>query len=311
MSSSHATHEPRYDRFAVLGGGGAIARWHADAIQANAGRVVAVVEPAGLTPERREILGADVSVLADLDGLAGEVEAADEPIDAVVVCTPNHLHAEHVAWALERGFGAVCEKPVALSVEAIDDLERRAIEAEREIHPILQLRHHPGILALRERLADGPAGRATVTVDYRLDGSRLFDRWRADEDRSGGLVFELGIHTLDLVLWLFGPARDTEVLRYGPRAVEARIDLERADVEWRLEVTPPADEGGATPKRELVVDGDRIDLAKDCNGLHRHAYAALLEGRGPELREARASVALASRIRGAGMEIAEEGVHAE
>lgn len=262
-------------------------------------RLDCALEPRELDAERRTLLG-DARRFVAPAGFADHLaRRRDEgrALDYVAICTPNHLHAEHTALALRAGSDAVCEKPVALDLEQIDELCALERETGRRVHAMLQLRHHPALRALRARRAGQVTGSAHVELDYRVDGQRWRDRWHGDEVRSGGIAFELGIHSLDLLLWIFGRAREWRVQRNEPDRLEARLELQRASVRWRLDSRPLGPGSPCGPRRTLTVDGDRIDLARDCHGLHRHAYAAILAGRGPGLRAARPAIELADRLR--------------
>ena len=85
-----------------------------------------------------------------------------EGVDWVSICSPNYLHDAHIRFALRSGAGAICEKPIVLNpwnLDALQDLER---ETGLGVHTLLQLRLHPAILALRERVRQS---RATHDID--------------------------------------------------------------------------------------------------------------------------------------------------
>src|SRR5512146_499187 len=78
--------------------------------------------------------------------------------DYVSICSPNYLHDAHIRFALRIHADAICEKPVVLNpwnIEALQEIEK---EQGKRTHVILQLRHHPAILALKEKGEAEPAG---------------------------------------------------------------------------------------------------------------------------------------------------------
>ena len=73
-------------------------------------------------------------------------------LDYVSICTPNYLHDSHIRMALRRGADAICEKPLVLNpwnVDALMDIEK---ESGQKINTILQLRLHPSIIALKNKV---------------------------------------------------------------------------------------------------------------------------------------------------------------
>ncbi|RLD91219.1 MAG: oxidoreductase, partial [Bacteroidetes bacterium] len=75
----------------------------------------------------------------------------DSKIDFVSICSPNYLHDSHIRMALRNDANAICEKPLVLNPWNIDGLEEIEKETGRKIFNILQLRHHPSIVALKEK----------------------------------------------------------------------------------------------------------------------------------------------------------------
>ena len=79
--------------------------------------------------------------------------AGDEQrVHYVTVCSPNYLHDAHVRFALRAGAHAICEKPVVLNPWNIDALQELEQESGKRVYTILQLRVHPSLVALREKL---------------------------------------------------------------------------------------------------------------------------------------------------------------
>src|SRR5690606_30509031 len=74
------------------------------------------------------------------------------PVEYISICTPNYLHDAHIRFALRQRAHAICEKPLVLNpwnLEALEEFER---EYGKKIFNILQLRHHPSILALKKEV---------------------------------------------------------------------------------------------------------------------------------------------------------------
>lgn len=131
----------------------------------------------------------------------------DETLDAVVLCTPNHLHERQTIAALEAGKHVFTERPLAIDSEGVERILAVAREAEGVLVVGLPHRFRPEVTALKSFVASGDLGDI-----YAMRGSWLTREvrrkratWRDDPKRSGGgALMELGIPALDLCLWMAG-----------------------------------------------------------------------------------------------------------
>jgi len=139
------------------------------------------------------------SVAQTLDGLF------DEQLDAVVIATPNGLHADQAMACLERGLPVFCQKPLATTSGDV----RRVIAAARASDRLLGIdfcyRHITGMHELRRRLLSGAIGEI-VAVDLVFHNAYGPDRsWCKNRALAGGgCLLDLGVHLLDLALWVQG-----------------------------------------------------------------------------------------------------------
>jgi UDP-N-acetyl-2-amino-2-deoxyglucuronate dehydrogenase len=295
--------------FALVGASGFVAPRHMKAVREVGGRLVAAVDPhdaAGAldrwAPEARfftEIERFDRHLDRLRRGPAGD------RVQYVSICSPNYLHDAHIRMALRAGADAICEKPIVINPWNLVALRTIEEETGRRVFTVLQLRHHPRILALRGRLAAARGGgrRQVALSCVTPRGPWYFVSWKGDEERSGGLAMNIGVHFFDLLLWLFGPASGLEVLRREPARMEGTLSLERADVRWSLSVDPadlPAAAAGGQRRevlRSLTVDGEEVEFSDGFEDLHTVVYREVLAGRGVGIEEARPSIDLVHRIR--------------
>src|SRR5690606_35434849 len=122
-------------------------------------------------------------------------------IDYVSIASPNYLHDSHMRFALRSGADAICEKPLVLNPWNSDGLKEIESETGRRINTILQLRLHPAIRALREKVAHG-ASNQKYDVDLTYITSR--GNWylrslKGDEKKSGGIATNIGVHFYDML----------------------------------------------------------------------------------------------------------------
>jgi UDP-N-acetyl-2-amino-2-deoxyglucuronate dehydrogenase len=186
----------------------------------------------------------------------------------------------------------------------LDALELLEEETGRTINTVLQLRVHPSLVELRERLAKEPGGkRHRVCLTYITGrGPWYMQTWKGSEERAGGLATNIGIHFFDLLIWLFGSVRNSEVHVREPRFLSGCLELDRADVTWLLSVDPerlpfPAEPGGKMTHRSIEVDGTELEFTEGFTDLHTRIYENVLAGRGFRCADARPSIELTHRIR--------------
>jgi predicted dehydrogenase len=143
--------------------------------------------------------------------------------EAVLVCTPNHLHEVHVKAALRAGVHVLCERPLGLSTTAV----RGLIEAKKRSGKALVVgmnhRFRRDVQAVRMFLEGGELGdiHAVRGGWYVFRPARQALGWRSHHQQSGGgAMFDLGLGLIDLSLWVCEGAE--------PRHVAASFDSDWA-----------------------------------------------------------------------------------
>jgi UDP-N-acetyl-2-amino-2-deoxyglucuronate dehydrogenase len=220
------------------------------------------------------------------------------------VCSPNYLHDAHIRLALRVGAHVICEKPLVINPWNLDALQELEQETGCRVNTVLQLRLHPELVALRDRLASEQAKDLhDVCLTYITARGRWYDvSWKGSDERSGGLVTNIGIHFFDLLIWLFGGVVGCEVHLRQARRIAGYLELERARVRWFLSAEaadlPFAPEPGVkTTFRSITVDGREIEFSEGFTDLHTRVYQEVLEGRGFGIDQSRPSIELTHRIR--------------
>ncbi len=298
--------------FALVGVAGYIAPRHLQAIRDVGGRLVAASDPHDAVG-RLDSMGFDVRYFPEIERFDRFLYkqrggAQGRPVDFVSICTPNYLHDAHMRLALRNGADAICEKPLVVNPWNLDQLEELEQETGRRIYTVLQLRLHPSLVALKARLASElasgtPAPRHQVDLSYVTSRGLWYDvSWKGQPEKSGGIAVNIGIHFLDLLLWLFGPCREVRVHSSGLRRMSGSLELERADVRWllsvdRTDLPPEALTAGSATHRGLTIDGAEVEFSGGFTDLHTEIYRATLAGRGFGIADARPSIELAYRIR--------------
>lgn len=191
--------------FGLLGAG-LIAPFHAKSLQASRnGRLVAIAD---LMPERVQKIAGEFGCAAcsSLDELLANPE-----IQVINVLTPNHLHYDAVVKAARAGKHVLIEKPPAMSLREVDEMEAVARQCGTKIGIVLQCRVRKAIQAMRAAVAEGRFGRLlhadTYMKWFRTTEYYLSDPWRSSRRSGAGVTVQHAFHYIDLLQYLMGPAK--------------------------------------------------------------------------------------------------------
>ncbi len=294
--------------FAIIGVAGYVAPRHLKAIKETGNRLVAALDKCDSVGILDQYFD-DVDFFTEFERFDRHAEklrrmGEDKRIHYVSICSPNYLHDAHIRFALRIGADAICEKPLVLNPWNLDALEEMERETGKRVYNILQLRVHPAILALKEKVEKSPPDKIyDIDLIYITSrGKWYFISWKGDVSKSGGIATNIGIHFFDMLLWIFGKMKHSEVHYSDPRKMGGYLELERARVRWFLsldkrDLPPRAVEEGKTTYRSILIDGEEIEFSTGFTDLHTVVYREILEGRGFGISDARPSIELTYMIR--------------
>jgi predicted dehydrogenase len=214
--------------------------------EAGVAEIVAIADP---SRERREAALAVAPKAQACEQLAHLLEL---PLDGIVIATPSALHADQAIEALERGRAVFCQKPLARTGDETRRVVEAAAVADRLLAVDLSYRHTAAMRKIREVVRGGGIGRPfavdlTFHNAYGPDADWFYDRKQA----GGGCVIDLGVHLVDLALWLLefpaiervesqlfckgAPARDDECEDYAVVQLKLEGDIAvRLACSWRV-----------------------------------------------------------------------------
>ena len=213
--------------FGIIGCG-MIADFHCRAIQDLRGaRLVACYNR---TPDKAEALGAKYSMkaYADLKSLL-----ADDAVDVVSICTASGAHMEPAVAAARAGKHVVVEKPLEITLRRCDRIIEACDRAGVVCSTIFPSRFHESAQTMKKAVDQGRFGRLVLgdayVKWYRTQAYYDSGAWRGSWGLDGGgALMNQAIHSVDLLLWLMGPAAD--VSARAATLAHKRIDVEDAAV---------------------------------------------------------------------------------
>jgi UDP-N-acetyl-2-amino-2-deoxyglucuronate dehydrogenase len=292
--------------FALIGAAGYIAPRHMKAIKETGNNLVAALDKhdnVGILDSY--FPGSDFfTEFERFDRHLDKLRREGKHVDYVSICSPNYLHDSHIRFALRLGAHAICEKPLVLNpwnVDALADIEK---ETGRKVNTILQLRLHPAIIALRNKIQNGPADKIyDIDLKYITSRGNWYQiSWKGDVTRSGGIAANIGIHFFDMLIWIFGEVQEMRVDKLKEDHGSGFVRLARARVNWFLSINydhipEHVKAKGKRTYRTLAVEGEEIEFSEGFTDLHTVSYQAILDGQGFGLQEAKASIQLTHDIR--------------
>lgn len=296
---------PDAPRFALIGAAGYVAPRHMAAIEGVGGRLLAVCDPhdsVGVLDD----FGFDTRFFQEFerfDRHLDKIRRRGEGVQYVSICSPNHLHDAHIRFALRSGADAICEKPLVINPWNIEPLEELAAETGRRIWTVLQLREHPEWQRLKALADASPERHFDVELTTVAARGRWYQNsWKGNDERSGGLASNIGIHFFDALLWIFGPVQTSELHVNSAETMSGYLRMERAEIRWFLSIDPrmlPAKSRhkGERSFRSLQVDGDELEFSGTFSKLHERVYRKVLDGAGCGPADARPAIELSRLLR--------------
>lgn len=292
--------------FALIGAGGYIAPRHMKAIKDTGNNLVAALD-------KHDSVGILDSYFPEahffteferFDRHLEKQKRLGNKVDFVSVCSPNYLHDAHIRFGLRIGADVICEKPIVLNpwnIEALMEIEK---ETGNHIYTILQLRLHPAIIALKEKVQAANANKKyEINLDYiTCRGNWYQNSWKGDMEKSGGIATNIGVHFFDMLIWIFGDVINSEVKQHDHQTAAGFLALENANVHWKLsidanELPEQARAAGKKTFRALLIDGEGFEFSEGFTELHTKSYEDILAGNGFRIAETLKAIQLVHQIR--------------
>jgi UDP-N-acetyl-2-amino-2-deoxyglucuronate dehydrogenase len=225
-------------------------------------------------------------------------------VDYLTVCSPNHLHDAHIRLALRIGADAICEKPLVLNPWNLDILEDLEKESGKSVYTIHQLRVHPSLIEIKEKLdKEKNSAKHQVELTYITSRGMWYNySWKGMIEKSGGIATNIGIHFFDLLMWYFGKPIHSEVHLSQPDKMAGYLELKNAQVKWYLSLDKndlPKDAVQAQRRthRSILIDEHEVEFTEGFTDLHTKVYLDILSGKGFGISDARPAIETVYNIR--------------
>jgi UDP-N-acetyl-2-amino-2-deoxyglucuronate dehydrogenase len=293
-------------KFALIGAAGYIAPRHLKAIKETDNDLVAALDSFDSVGIMDSFFpNADFFVEFErFDRHIEKLKRDNRAIDYVSVCSPNYLHDSHIRFGLRNDADVICEKPIVLNPWNIEALQQIEEETGKSIYSILQLRLHPSIKALRDKVLNGPKDKIyDVDLTYLTSrGHWYYTSWKGDISKSGGIATNIGVHFYDMLTWIFGDVQKNTVHVHTHDRASGFLELERARVRWFLSINEDvlpeeALKQGKRTFRSIQIEGEELEFSDGFTDLHTKSYKQIIAGEGFRIAETMPSIKIVHEIR--------------
>ena len=293
-------------KFALIGAGGYIAPRHLRAIKDTGNTLVAAVDVNDSVGVMDSYFP-EAEFFTEFEEFAAFVEDQSRygnPLDYISICSPNYLHSPHIKYALRNGINVICEKPLVLTCADLDELSHYEERYNAKLNSILQLRLHPSILALRDKVQNSPSDKVfDVDLTYMTSrGKWYLKSWKGDEPKSGGLATNIGVHFYDMLHFVFGDLRHNEVHYRDEKTAAGYLEFDRARVRWFLSIDASnlpenAVKGEKMTYRSILIGDEELEFSGGFTDLHTLSYQNVLSGEGYGIEDNRTAISTVEKIR--------------
>jgi len=295
-------------RFGLIGVGGYIAPRHLRAIKDTGNELVVsmdVNDSVGIMDShfpQAEFF----TEFEQFEAFVEDEKLAGRRLDYIAICSPNYLHMPHMKFALRNGINVICEKPLVLHTPDLDALASYEKAYGARVNSILQLRLHPSILALRDKVRSAPDGEVfDVDLTYMTSRGKWYMRsWKGFDQKSGGVATNIGVHFYDMLHFIFGDVIENEIHYRDAKTAAGYLEYKRARVRWFLSIDANllpenAIQGEKMTYRSIRISGEELEFSGGFTDLHTQSYERILAGNGYGIEENRAAIETVQTIRNA------------
>lgn len=206
-------------------------------------------------------------------------------IDAIIICTPNHLHAEMIRACLPTGKPVLCEKPLTINTD---------FTFMDNVNIVLQLRYHPLFNEICSAMRKAKNIKLVLKA-YR--DANFWGSWKGDEQKSGGVIYIMGAHVFDLLTYALGNKYEIINCFDSMKKSYGTILFNKIIVNFDIAFLDSRE--GQT--RHIKIDGKKFVLSLKDNlsfeGLHDKVYQAFKIGAAPKLNDVRTGIELIDSIK--------------
>ena len=197
-------------------------------------------------------------------------------IDYAIICSPSYLHFKHIKKSLLSKCNVIVEKPPLLNSYQLNIIEKLEKTTKKNCHCIFQLREDKRLIKLKKKLQIKKTIN-TVKINYFTKRGLWYQKsWKNNKKLSGGLLINIGIHFVDILIWLFGDLKKIKILKKNNKHIKGEFILDYAKVDWDLSISNINKSYNKKKyHREMTINKHKINFNK-FNNLHLDNYKSII-----------------------------------
>ena len=215
-----------------------------------------------------------------------------ERIKYNIICSPNYLHYKHIKDTLKLGINAIVEKPPVLKQNQIKEISFLEKKYKSKCFVIFQLRFNKKLNELKKKISKDKKNfliknkKFNVNLNYITSRGDWYKKsWKTDIKKSGGIIFNIGIHFFDIIFWIFGKPRSSIIKKNNNSYCKGFIETDIAKINWVLSTDKKF-----LPKRinqsffrEIKINNRLFEFSKTFENLHLENYISILRNKKPDI----------------------------
>ena len=176
------------------------------------------------------------------------------------------------------------------------EIQKAEKKYKRKIYTIMQLRYHPEILKLNNYIVSNKAKKFDVELTYITSrGNWFYNSWKGNKLKSGGIVFNIGIHLFDILINLFGHVKDLQIYKINEKVAEGYIEFKNAKVKWLLSTDIKLISKNRV-NRTIKINNKNYNFSRGFEGLHNISYSKIISSQGFKINDIKRSIELCEKI---------------
>lgn len=257
-------------KFSVIGPSGYIAKRHLDAIFNLKGEIVSYLDVI-----ESNFVGKSSRTLYFNNSNDFFQNLKEHPVDYVAICSPNNMHFEHIKQSVLSGSKVICEKPLVIKKEELEELKKLDSKSSKLVFGIMQLRGHP-VMSELKRLSQNNEKIAEIKFISRRDKDYK-NSWKVKKEHSGGILFNLGVHYFDLLIQSFGKPNKVTIDNHTDFRAEGKITFGDLNVSWLFSIDDNDLIEGVDTIRKFSIGKNNVDFSKVEEDLHAANYREIID----------------------------------
>jgi len=175
---------------------------------------------------------------------------------------------------LRNNSNVICEKPIVTNPNLLKNLFKLENNYKKNIFCILQLRQNKNIKLIKNEIENKDF--VKCNLEYITPRGNWYDSsWKGNESLSGGILFNIGVHLFDFLLYLFGDYESFKLDKKNKRNVTGTLFFSKAKVNWKLSLD--SNKKNMIGRREIIIDKKKFDLTKNFHSSHINCYESILK----------------------------------